>query len=49
MAALQALARLLGPARAERIVAEEAESWWKQTGSFPPLVTLGAVRRPMSA
>jgi hypothetical protein len=49
MAALQALARLLGPARAERIMAEEAQSWLKRTGSLPASVTLGTARRPLSA
>lgn len=49
MAALQALARLLGSARAERIAAEEAECWWAQTGSSPHPVALEAVRRQVPA
>jgi hypothetical protein len=42
MAALQALGRLLGPERTQRILAEEAESWWVRTGAFPPSVAFEA-------
>jgi hypothetical protein len=49
MAALRALARLLGQARAERIVAEEAECWRAQTGSSPHPVILEAVYRQVPA
>lgn len=42
LAALRALGRLLGPARAQRIMAEETESWWMRTGAEPPSVGVEA-------